>query len=224
MHISFGAGCYHIAYHIGVLEVLQKNKIIQANDVFSGSSSGAIIAVFAACDIDAHSIFFSELPKIKNTQDLCKRLRCVLTDVLPKNAHILCSSRCNIYVTDMNNLEPLVLNHFTSKDDLIDAVVASCFAPKVTSSNIQYMYKGRSVIDGGITAFNPNGDIKISCVSEHIIKYLPIKNKTANISRVTLSCPFSPKALTWMLYKGPTSYYVNLYNTGKKDAEKLFTQ
>jgi hypothetical protein len=220
--ISFGAGCFHAAYHIGVLEELNKySNIINNTTVFHGSSCGAIIAVCAICNIALYDTFMASLEKVNKTQDLIPILKDVLVEILPEKVHILCSNRCYIYMTNMETMEPYIVNHFHSKTDVINAIIGSCFIPMVTISSYNYYYRGKPVIDGSIVSLNPDADIKISCIADNLIQYLPIKNKIQSIKNITICCPFTPKTLIWSIRKGPVLYYENIYNHGKNDTRNF---
>uniref|UniRef100_F1LBQ4 PNPLA domain-containing protein n=1 Tax=Ascaris suum TaxID=6253 RepID=F1LBQ4_ASCSU len=76
---------------------------------------------------------------------------------LPENAHILCSGRLRISLTRLSDMENVVVSHFNSKAELIQAIICSCFIP--VYGGLRYpKFRGETYIDGGATDNQPVTD------------------------------------------------------------------
>lgn len=57
--------------------------------------------------------------------DLLKLVRTKLNDLLPSNAHEICTSRLRISVTRFHDMENVILDEFHTKDELLDVFFRS---------------------------------------------------------------------------------------------------
>lgn len=215
--ISFGVGGLCGAYHIGVCKRLQEENILQHFDEFIGASCGAIIALLVVLGLDVEAVYMSNISKLKNgsSQDLCNVAKQILEANIPDNAHLLCNKKLKVVVTRLNNMSPMYIDTFYSKQNLIDTVIASCFIPKVTSHSLYCSLNGNIVMDAGFSDSIPDADLKVSCMPEKIMRMLYIHKK--KIPKIDIS----PKEETFKskhtLVFASTRYYKELMDYGYAD-------
>lgn len=73
-----------------------------------------------------------------------------LDELLPENAHLLCSNRLGLSLTKLSwKLENKFVWIFDSRQELIDAIVAGCFIPIWSGSPVNFpKFRGKYFIDG----------------------------------------------------------------------------
>uniref|UniRef100_A0A7S0X6V2 Patatin n=1 Tax=Mantoniella antarctica TaxID=81844 RepID=A0A7S0X6V2_9CHLO len=149
---------YHLGIYWGMYDALGVDGIKKVK--FSGASIGALVATVAACgvhpaDIWAHipaiaeayrgAAFFGHLTKVGQ---FCRYL---LHCTLPADAHMRVKGRLFISIS---SLLPVPHNHiqseFTSREDLIDAVIAAGYIPTWTHPGL-CLHRGMICVDGGVT-------------------------------------------------------------------------
>ncbi|NXA53702.1 PLPL1 protein, partial [Nothocercus julius] len=152
-------GCgFLVIYEAGVLKALRKlsPEILKSASKIYGVSSGSFIAALAVCECDVGK--GSALPfilTVKNTNWLyyssrinaLNALRVSLNKFLPTNAHQLASGRLHIVLTRVPDWKKVVISEFASKEDIIQAVICSCFIP-VYFGFVPPLYHGVRYIDG----------------------------------------------------------------------------
>jgi hypothetical protein len=124
---------------IGQIQIFQTMEAVGAMKIHTlhGYSIGAIFAVFYACGFTTQESLaaYSLLRDRSSESTLYSACRDVLTTVLPDNAHELCTGRVRIGMTQkfpvMWYREESI---FTTRMDLIDAVVRSASIPCITAS------------------------------------------------------------------------------------------
>ena len=144
-------GVYHGLYNTFGAKALEKAR-------FSGSSVGAIMAAIAACGVDP-DVVWAHIPEIaalhrdswmENLTTVGSKCRFLLDDVLPADAHERATGRCFISVTSMLPLpHNVILTEYDTRDDLIDAVIASTYIPTWTFPGV-CLHKGMVCVDGGV--------------------------------------------------------------------------
>ncbi|NXI54038.1 PLPL1 protein, partial [Chloroceryle aenea] len=148
-------GCsFSIFYQAGVLAALQDlspNLLKSASRVY-GASSGSILAalILCECDIGKGCVLPWALSlKSLNGWKFRKVIRNKLDKHLPPNAHQLVSGKLHVIVTRVRDCRSVTVSDFTSKEDLIQAIVCSCFVP-VWFGILPPVYHGVRYVDGEI--------------------------------------------------------------------------
>ncbi|XP_051746221.1 patatin-like phospholipase domain-containing protein 4 isoform X2 [Ctenopharyngodon idella] len=77
-------------------------------------------------------------------------LREGIEEILPPNAHQLANERLHISITNAKTYKNRMVSSFTSREDLIKVILASCFVP-VYAGMKPVEFQGQKWIDGGIT-------------------------------------------------------------------------
>lgn len=162
-NISF-AGCGFLGvYHIGVASCLREHApflVANATHIY-GASAGALTAtalVTGAClgEAGANIIEVSKearkrfLGPLHPSFNLVKTIRGCLLKTLPANSHEHASGRLGISLTRVSDGENVIISHYDSMDELIQANVCSTFIP-VYCGLIPPSLKGVRYVDGGIS-------------------------------------------------------------------------
>lgn len=148
---------YHLGIYWGLYDALGVEGIQKVK--FSGASIGALVAAVAACgvhpaDIWAHipaiAVAYREalVGHLTKVGQFCRYL---LNCTLPSDAHE--RVRGHLFIS-MTSLLPAPHNHlqteFSSREDLIDAVIAAQYIPTWTHPGV-CLHRGMLCVDGGVT-------------------------------------------------------------------------
>ncbi|XP_045063826.1 patatin-like phospholipase domain-containing protein 2 [Coregonus clupeaformis] len=171
-NISF-AGCGFLGiYHIGVASCLLEQcpfLVHNARHIY-GASAGALTAsalVSGAClgeaganiiDVakDARKRFLGPMHPSFN---LVKIMRNMLYKTLPPDAHHRATGRLGISLTRVTDGENVLVSHFNSKEELVQACVCSAYIP-VYCGLIPPTLQGVRYVDGGISDNLPQYELK----------------------------------------------------------------
>lgn len=128
---------------------------------FAGASAGAIVACCLLCDCclgdcttftlrlatKARSYSLGPLhPRFKIT----KILRDALREVLPEDAHVRATGRLFISLTRVSDRQNIVVSEFSSKEELIQALMCSAHVP-LYSGIVPPTFRGVRYLDGGLS-------------------------------------------------------------------------
>ncbi|NXJ70561.1 PLPL1 protein, partial [Rostratula benghalensis] len=160
-------GCsFLLLYEAGVVTALQELSpdILKSASRIYGASSGSVVATIALCGGDIgkgfellfilyllkqcffdalENSFWMRLPGRK----VIKILRDTLNKYLPPNAHQLVSGRLHVILTRVRDWRSVVVSEFASKEDLIQAIICSCFIPVYFGFSLP-TYRGVRYVDG----------------------------------------------------------------------------
>ncbi|XP_074605906.1 patatin-like phospholipase domain-containing protein 2 [Acropora palmata] len=158
------SGCGFLGiYHIGVMSCLKENAVdfLKRVRCYGGASAGAFAAAGLVMDLSiqevaepvirltnrAKSLSFGPLhPSFQ----LVQAVRTAFQKMLPDNAHEIASGRLHISLTRVPDFTNLIVSEFSSKDDLIEALVATSFVP-LYSGIFPSIFRGEYYVDGGIS-------------------------------------------------------------------------
>ncbi|KAG7455914.1 hypothetical protein MATL_G00246170 [Megalops atlanticus] len=171
-NISF-AGCGFLGiYHIGVASCLLERApyLVKGATKIYGASAGALTASvlasgasIAKCCEDVIEVAKEarkrSLGPLHPSFNLVKVLRTGLNRDLPDDAHVLASGRLCVSLTRVSDGENVLVSEFSSKEELIQALVCSCFIP-VYCGLIPPSIKGVRYVDGGISDNLPQYELK----------------------------------------------------------------
>ncbi|XP_068673068.1 patatin-like phospholipase domain-containing protein 4 [Montipora foliosa] len=163
LNLSF-AGCGFLGiYHLGVISCLRDNapSLLRRVKCCGGASAGALnaMSLLLQFDISLLSEFFVRVVKRANTltlgtlhpsYDINGTLWRALEENIPENAHKLVSGRLHISVTRVSDLKNVVISEFSSKEELVEALLATCFVP-FWSGILPIVLRGKYYVDGGVT-------------------------------------------------------------------------
>uniref|UniRef100_A0A3Q3JW92 triacylglycerol lipase n=2 Tax=Monopterus albus TaxID=43700 RepID=A0A3Q3JW92_MONAL len=93
------------------------------------------------------------------TFNLIKVIRSGLNRDLPSDAHVLASGRLCVSLTRVSDGENVLVSEFSSKEELIEALICSCFIP-IYCGLIPPSFRGVRYVDGGISDNLPQSELK----------------------------------------------------------------
>ncbi|XP_029455985.1 patatin-like phospholipase domain-containing protein 2 isoform X2 [Rhinatrema bivittatum] len=171
-NLSF-AGCGFLGvYHVGVASCLQERapRLVRGAGRVYGASAGALNAAalvcgacFAECCSDvielAKEARKRNLGPLHPTFNLVKILKNGLYKNLPENAHELASGKLCVSLTRVSDGENVLVSDFSSKEELIQALVCSSFVP-IYCGLIPPSFRGERYVDGGISDNLPQYELK----------------------------------------------------------------
>nr|XP_009931540.1 PREDICTED: patatin-like phospholipase domain-containing protein 1 [Opisthocomus hoazin] len=137
-------GCgFLLIYEAGVLAALQELSpdILKSASRIYGASSGSVVATLALCGCGIGKVL--------------KILKDVLNKYLPTNAHQLVSGKLHVILTRLRDWRSVVVSEFASREDLIQAIMCSCFIP-VYFGFLPPTYHGVRYIDGELGMWRTN--------------------------------------------------------------------
>ncbi|XP_017385003.1 1-acylglycerol-3-phosphate O-acyltransferase PNPLA3 [Cebus imitator] len=167
------AGCGFLGfYHAGATSCLSEHAphLLRDARMFFGASAGALNCVSILCKIPLDQLLgiLSDLVRKARSRNigifhpsfnLNKLLRQILYKYLPANAHQLISGKICISLTRVSDGENVLVSHFWSKDEVVDALLCSCFIP-FYSGLIPPSFRGVRYMDGGMSDSMPFIDAK----------------------------------------------------------------
>ena len=123
---------------------------------FRGASAGALAAVVGACQVDMDRALdlANELAEQYNvfTRPLGlvgvwgSMLRDWLETVLPEDAAQRCSGQVEVVVTAVPAMRRVIISEFNSKNDVVEACLASAHVPFLMDGKMVTAYKGIKIM------------------------------------------------------------------------------
>ncbi|KAK9837125.1 hypothetical protein WJX81_004755 [Elliptochloris bilobata] len=160
--LSGGGGGIFFFWQLGVVKYLQTHFDLSSVQL-RGASAGGLVACLCACNVDPervvrlahelaleHKIFDRRLGLLGIWGGLVRRWLDVL---LPPNAAELCRGRLKLVVTDTRDWRQTYLDCWTSRDELIDACMATAHVPFFLDLRLSAAYRGRQYVDGSLQDF-----------------------------------------------------------------------
>ncbi|CAL8385696.1 unnamed protein product [Boreogadus saida] len=171
-NLSF-AGCGFLGiYHIGVASCLLEKAphLVEGASNIYGASAGALTAAVLAsqaslikCCEDVISVAKEarkrNLGPLHPSFNLVKVLKAGLERDLPADAHLRVAGRLSVSLTRVADGENVLVSDFNSKEELIQALVCSCFIP-IYCGIIPPFFRGVRYVDGGISDNLPQSELK----------------------------------------------------------------
>uniref|UniRef100_A0A8C3CXF0 PNPLA domain-containing protein n=1 Tax=Cairina moschata TaxID=8855 RepID=A0A8C3CXF0_CAIMO len=156
-------------------------------------SSGALqFATFnpasGMCKYDLKEFFFATAKEARKTIlgplspkcSLLANIRAVLQRRLPEDSYQVASGRLHISLTRVVDGQNVMVSEFSSKEELIQALLCSCFLP-IYCGFIPPSYRGVRYVDGGFTGLQP-----VSSLEEAVITVSPF---TGELDICPRDCP-----------------------------------
>ncbi|GAB0092874.1 hypothetical protein DMENIID0001_079220 [Sergentomyia squamirostris] len=168
MNLSFAGGGFQGVYYCGVVACLKKCAPHLTYGKIYGTSAGALAAVALLID-RLNDDFLAEilrmasvaersvlgpLKHIFNSSDQIYRM---LDKCLPIDAHVQVNGRLCISLTTFTEAQNVIVSHFESRLQLIQALVCSCFIPLVSGIMPPY-FNGVRYMDGELSSRRPYDD------------------------------------------------------------------
>uniref|UniRef100_A0A8C4VGH5 PNPLA domain-containing protein n=1 Tax=Gopherus evgoodei TaxID=1825980 RepID=A0A8C4VGH5_9SAUR len=139
-------------YQIGVVQSLLElaPEILKSASKVYGASAGSLIA---AAVMDFNAMKGSEMNDLYNNTITNNII------MLPENSHQVASGRLHISLTRVMDGQNVMVSEFSSKEDLIQALICSCFVP-IYCGFIPPSFRGVRYVDGGFTNLQPCSDLE----------------------------------------------------------------
>ena len=231
------SGCgWLIPYHIGVLKCLVDAKMIlkEGDTVFSGVSGGAIVIVGFSCGLNLEDV--SEM--LRCASDRVRRdgrfvgrvgatLKDVLNDVLPENAHELARGKCNVGVLTAT-CKYKSFSEFESKQDLIDACLASSHIPIYMDGRFLFTWRKKRWFDGGLLdVLPPDSGEEIKSLPYPILAKLR-RDRDRIVTPTHSTFSLFRELLPYSFVPPPSSsngdWFSRLDECGRKDTERFLVE
>ncbi|GFS91474.1 patanin-like phospholipase domain-containing protein atgl-1 [Nephila pilipes] len=165
MNLSLNGCGYLGIYHVGVCSCIKKYYPKALRGKISGGSVGALVACAFMCevplDICAKYVFDVSM-KVRSgilgpmSPDL--NIMQILYDsmdaMLPEDAHLYCDGRLHVSVTRFDNGKNVLLNTFKTREDLLQALMCSCFIPVYCGYEPPEFY-GVAYVDAALSNNSP---------------------------------------------------------------------
>ncbi|KAG0504265.1 hypothetical protein KC19_N000100 [Ceratodon purpureus] len=98
----------------------------------------------------------ARLPNLRHRLRLGAVLRNFLEKFLPEDVHLKVNGKIRVAVTQVfRSPRGLLVDYFESREDLINALLTSCFIPGYLAPRPVTIFRNRICVDGGITLFMP---------------------------------------------------------------------
>ncbi|XP_011051315.1 PREDICTED: patatin-like phospholipase domain-containing protein 3 isoform X1 [Acromyrmex echinatior] len=175
MNLSF-AGCGFLGiYHVGVAVCFKKYAPHLLLDKISGASAGAMAACCLLCDLPLGEMTSNVLHVAREARqrtlgpfspsfNIQEILLDGLRKFLPDDAHIRVNGKLHISLTRVYDGKNVIVSQFNSKDDLMQALLASSFVP-LFSGLLPPRFHGIRYMDGGFSDNLPTLDENTITVS-----------------------------------------------------------
>ncbi|XP_020838483.1 1-acylglycerol-3-phosphate O-acyltransferase PNPLA3 isoform X3 [Phascolarctos cinereus] len=140
--LSF-SGCGFMGfYYVGVTQCLSEHapQLLRDAPKILGASGGALHCVTFLCGISLEHRLQILMDLVRSARkrnigvlhpsfNLFTHIRDGLNEILPSNAHKLVSGKVVISLTRVSDGKNVLVSDFDSKEEIIDALVCSCFIP-----------------------------------------------------------------------------------------------
>uniref|UniRef100_A0A8D2NYE8 PNPLA domain-containing protein n=1 Tax=Zosterops lateralis melanops TaxID=1220523 RepID=A0A8D2NYE8_ZOSLA len=154
-------------------------------------AAGPALSVSPLCkpsQYDLKEFFFALATEVRKTIlgplspkcSLLANLKAVLQRMLPEDSYLLASGRLHISLTRVVDGQNVMASEFSSKEELIQALLCSCFLP-IYCGFIPPSYRGVRYVDGGFTGLQP-----VSSLEEPVITVSPF---TGELDICPRDCP-----------------------------------
>uniref|UniRef100_A0A4W5MJZ9 triacylglycerol lipase n=1 Tax=Hucho hucho TaxID=62062 RepID=A0A4W5MJZ9_9TELE len=171
-NLSF-AGCGFMGiYHIGVASCLSEQApyLIKGATKIYGASAGSLSASMLASQASIAKCCEDVIETVKEARkrnlgplhpsfNPLKIIKAGLERDLPANAHTLASGRLCVSLTRVSDEQNVIVSKFKSKEELIQALLCSCFIP-IYCGLIPPSFQGVRYVDGGISDNLPQSELK----------------------------------------------------------------
>ncbi|NWR79652.1 PLPL3 acyltransferase, partial [Centropus unirufus] len=197
-----------LAYEAGVLVALKEMSpdILKSASRIYGASSGSLVATFGLCDCDVGKgcalpfILYLKRSNVWRFWSSIKILKEVLNKHLPTNAHQLVSGKLHVILTRVHDWRSVTVSEFTSKEDLIEALVCSCFIP-LYFGIFPPVYHGVRYVDGELAMWRAN------FVSQTTITVSGFSGEYDICPRDSSAAFFTFQISDWILYVSKRNFY-----------------
>ncbi|KAK2856693.1 hypothetical protein Q5P01_005428 [Channa striata] len=164
LNLSFAACGFLGIYHLGAVEsfLCHGNKLLASLRACAGASAGALVAAVMITAPDklehckdftyrfAESVRQQHFGALTPGHNFMLTLREGIEEILPGDAHNLATDCLHVSITHSKSGKNHVVSRFTSREELIQALMASSFVP-VYAGLTPVEFRGQKWMDGGLS-------------------------------------------------------------------------
>ncbi|XP_044065691.1 patatin-like phospholipase domain-containing protein 2 isoform X2 [Siniperca chuatsi] len=205
LSISFSGSGFMATYQLGVAQCFLNYApwILRAAPCVLGASAGSLVAAAVVCEISLitmrdEMIHFAKQMKaftlgpFNPSVNVFHWLESILHKHLPFNAHQLASGRLAVATTRMTDSKLIIMSEFQSKEDVVQALLCSCFVPGYCGM-LPPSFRGVHYVDGGFSSMQP----VLPAPCSHILTVSPFSGETD-------ICPADTPCMWDMVVSGTT--------------------
>lgn len=229
LFISFGGSGFLSLFHVGAASRLQELGVINRDTKLYGNSGGALVAAAIACNVDRDDLVDFHLEAVRQ----CRKdgywgrvgdvLRGLMRQHIPDDAVDLCNQRLGVGVMHIwPKRKYELVDHFYSKEDLIDALIASCYLPFFLGPRAFTKFRGNYVVDGCLGGQGKReGGVQIDPFSLSIKALLRQKDNDVSPRMLLEDYQVSPlKQVQWVFgHNMNEAHHRYLFEAGQKAAD-----
>ncbi|GAA6229511.1 patatin-like phospholipase domain-containing protein 2 isoform X1 [Lates japonicus] len=165
--ISFSGSGFMATYQLGVAQCFLTYTpwILRTAPCVLGASAGSLVAAAVVCEMSLITIKDEMLHFAKQMKtftlgpfnpsiNVFHWLERILCKYLPPDAHQLANGRLAVAMTRLIDGKHIVMSEFQSKDDVVQALLCSCFVPGYCGM-LPPTFKGEHYVDGGFSRMQP---------------------------------------------------------------------
>ncbi|XP_074077187.1 patatin-like phospholipase domain-containing protein 5 [Macrotis lagotis] len=170
--MSFAGSGYMGLYHVGVITCLRERApfILRGTRRFYGSSCGVLCCLAVLDNRSADFCCSNLMDLVKDVQkksigifhpstDCLGFVKQRLQKNLPQDIHKVASQRMGISLTRLPDMKNVIITHFATRDELIQAVICSIFFPFYCGV-MPPKFRGERYMDGALSNNVPFPDSK----------------------------------------------------------------
>nr|XP_040049793.1 omega-hydroxyceramide transacylase [Gasterosteus aculeatus aculeatus] len=165
--ISFSGSGFMATYQLGVAQSLLTYApwMLSTAPCVLGASAGSLVAAAVVCgmsmiNIRDEMLYFAKQMKafalgpFNPSINVFHWLEHILHKHLPSDAHKLANGRLYVSMTRLSDYKHIVMCEFQSKEDVVQALLCSCFVPGYCGM-VPPSFKGEYYVDGGFSSMQP---------------------------------------------------------------------
>lgn len=239
LNLSFAGSGFMGIYHLGAAEALLRrgDKLLGSLRACAGASAGSLVAAVMITAPDkleeckeftykfAESVRQRRCRALPPGSEFMHTLREGIEGILPGDSHVRAADRLHVSITQLKCVKNHLISGFTSREDLIEALLASSFVP-VYAGLKPVEFRGQKWIDGGFTdnlPILPAGRTITVCPFAGSQDVCPVHTGRCNMKLrlANMSIMFSRqnfKRLNQALCPPSTSGMQSIYKEGFNDA------
>lgn len=211
--ISFSGSGFMATYQLGVAQCLLNHApwLLRTAPFVLGASAGSLVAAAVVCDMSLTQVrdemlYFAKhmkaftLGPLNPSINVFHWLEGILRKHLPSDAHKLANGRLVVAMTRMTDGKHAVMSEFQSKDEVVQALLCSCFVPGYCGMQPP-SFKGVHYVDGGFTSMQPI----MTAPSSHTLTICPFSGEIDICPRDTAS--------KWDMVVSGTALKANMANS-----------
>eukprot|EP00041_Stephanoeca_diplocostata_P011465 m.190218 g.190218 ORF g.190218 m.190218 type:complete len:302 (+) comp18548_c0_seq1:283-1188(+) len=227
---AFSGSGWLMPFHLGVAKELLARGFITNSTPLYGMSGGALAAMAVVLRLPLEEVA-DMMISVQNECNgrvfgrLDQQLRDRLRVLLPSDAHIQCNGKMGVGIIRVwpnPTHEAFIVSRFPSRDDLLDAVVASSYVPLYLGGRPWMKYRQMRVIDGGLVDLFPRVDNTTPVIPFKVPGFL-LQQSAQNVIDPSLVEDFTislPRLIWGTLNPMDESEQRELFRCGERAAEQ----